>query len=259
MHLAASTYALWTLTVILEGTLCAVVVHQRLWRRLPLFSIYVLFKFFITIALWLVYKRFGYDSDSALYFYWSTQSLLLVTRASVCVELCLLAFKHRPGLWFHAQRVLNSITAVILVYVVIDAYRHVYFVSKIILSSERGLEFAVAILLASLLLIAKRYRIPIERAPSLIAAGVCLHSAFKVLNDTLLKPWLVPHLPWWNSVQVVSFQVALVIWLLALRRPLPAANPAPSLLPKDTYYSYGRLIGQRLEELDRDIQEVIKP
>jgi len=206
-----------------------------------------------------VYKRFGYDSNFARYFYWSTQSLLLVTRASVCVELCLVAFEYRTGLWFHARRVLNSITAAILVYVVIDAYRQDYFVSGIILSGERGLELSVAILLTSFLLIARRYRIPIERAPSLIAVGVCIHSAFKVLNDTLLKPWLAPHLPWWNAVQVVSFQVALVIWLFALRRPLPATKPAPTLLPKDTYYSYGRLIGQRLKKLDRDIQEVTKP
>jgi len=37
------------------------------------------------------------------------------------MELCLLAFKNRPGVWFLARRVLNSITAAILVYVVIDA------------------------------------------------------------------------------------------------------------------------------------------
>ena len=58
---------------------------------------------------------------------------------------------------------------------------------------------------------------------------------------------------------MVSFQVALVIWLFALRRPLPETKPAPTLLPKDTYHSYGRLIDQRLKDLDRDIQEVMKP
>src|SRR6267142_1312271 len=111
MHLTASAYVLWTLTVSLEVLLCVVIVQRRLWRLLPLFSVYVLFKFLVTIALWLVYKRFGYDSNFARYFYWSTQSLLLVTRASVCVELCLVAFKNRPGLWVYAQRVLNSVTA----------------------------------------------------------------------------------------------------------------------------------------------------
>src|SRR6267378_2859464 len=125
MHLTASAYALWTLTFILEVVLCAVVVHRRLWRRLPLFTTYVVFKFLVTTALWLVYKRFRYDSDFARYLYWSTESLLLVIRASVCAELCLLAFKNRHGLWVLAERVLNSITAVILVYVVIDAYRQV--------------------------------------------------------------------------------------------------------------------------------------
>src|SRR6267154_3059440 len=147
MHLTASAYALWILTFVLEAVLCALVVHRRLWRRQPLFTTYVLFKFLVTTALWLVYKHFGYDSNFARYFFWSTQSLLLVTRASVCVELCLQAVKIRPGLWVHAQRLLNSVTAVILVYVVIDAYHQVYFATKIILSSESGLELSVAILL----------------------------------------------------------------------------------------------------------------
>jgi len=259
MHLTASANALWTLTFIFEVVLCAFVIHRRLWRRLPLFTTYVLFKFFVTAALWLVYKRFSYDSDFARYFYWSTQSLLLVTRGSVSVELCLLAFKNRPGLWVHAQRVLNSVTAVVLVYVVIDAYRQAYFATKIILSSESGLELSVAILLASFLLIASRYRIPIERAPSLIAVGMCMHSSFKVLNTSLLKPWLDPHFSWWNNAQAISFQVALVIWVFALRRPLPETKPAPTLLPMGVYQSYARLVGQRLKDLDRDIQEVTKP
>jgi hypothetical protein len=259
MHLTASAYALWTLTVILEGLLCAIVVHRRLWRRLPLFTTYVLFKFLVTTALWLVYKRLGYDSAFAYYFFWSTQSLLLVTRASVCAELCWLVFKSRPGLWFHARRVLISITAAILVYAAIDAYRQVSVVRSFILTSERSLELSVAILLTSFLVIANRYRIPMERAPFLIAVGLCIHSTFQILNNTLFKNWLDPYFSWWRNVYMVSFQVALVIWLFALRRPLPETKPAPTLLPKETYHSYARLIGQRLKDLDRDIQEVMKP
>jgi hypothetical protein len=148
---------------------------------------------------------------------------------------------------------------VILVYVVIDGYRQAYFARKIILTSERGLELSVAILLTSFLFIASRYRIPIERAPALIAIGLCIHSTFKVLNTSLLNPWLAPHSSWWDNAQAISFQVALVIWLFALRKPLPETKPAPTLLPKDTYYSYGRLIDQRLKDLDRDVQEVMKP
>jgi hypothetical protein len=44
-----------------------------------------------------------------------------------------------------------------------------------------------------------------------------------------------------------------------LRRPLPETKPAPTLLPKGTYHLCAQLIGQRLQDLDRDIQEVMKP
>jgi hypothetical protein len=259
MHLTSSAYTLWTLTVVLEGLLCAIVVHRRLWRRLPLFTAYVLFKFLVTTALWLVYKHLGYDSAFAYYFFWSTQSLLLVTRAIVCAELCCLVFKSRPGLWLHARRALISVTAAILVYAAVDAYRQVSVVRSFILTSERSLELSVAILLTSFLVIANRYRILVERAPSLIAVGLCIYSAFQILNNTLLKHWLDPYFSWWNNVQVISFQVALVIWLFALRRPLPETKPAPTLLPKGTYHLCAQLIGQRLQDLDRDIQEVMKP
>ncbi len=157
------------------------------------------------------------------------------------------------------RRVLIAITAGILVYAAIDAFRQVSVVESFVLALQRSLELTVAILLTSLFVIANRYRIPMERFPSLVALGMCIHSTFQILNNTLLKHWLDPYFSWWNNVQIVSFQVALVIWLFALRRPLPETKPAPTLLPKDVYHSYARLIGQRLKDLDRDIQEVTKP
>jgi len=259
MHLTASAYALWILSVILEGILCAFIVHRRLWRLLPLFTMYVVLNLLLTTALWLVYKRFGDESRFVFYFFWSKQSFLLVTRAGVCAELCLLAFRSRPGLWLHVRRVLIAITAGILVYAAIDAYHQASVVESFVLALQRSLELAVAILLTSLLVIAKRYRIPLERVPSLIALGMCFHSTFQILNNTLLKHWLDPYFSWWNNVQIVSFQAALVIWLFALQRPLPETEPAPTLLPKDVYHSYARLIGQRLKDLDRDVEEVMKP
>jgi len=259
MHLTASAYALWNLSIILEGILCAFIVRRRLWRLLPLFTVYMFLNLFVTIALWLVYKSFGDDSRFVFYFFWSKQSLLLAARAGVCAELCLLAFRPRPGLWLHVRRVLIAITAGILVYAAIDAFRQVSVVESFVLALQRSLELTVAILLTSLLVIANRYRIRMERFPSLVALGMCIHSTFQILNNTLLKHWLDPYFSWWNNVQIVSFQVALVIWLFALRRPLPETKPAPKLLPKDVYHSYSRLISQRLKDLDRDIQEVTKP
>ncbi len=259
MYLTPSAYALWTLTLILEGLLCVLVFHRRLWRRLPLFTLYVLLKFLVTTALWLVYDGLGFDSDFARYVFWSTQAVLLTARASLCAELCLLVFKSRPGLWFHVRRVLIAIAAAILVYATIHAYHQVSAVTNFILTLERGLELTVAVVLTSFLLIANRYRIPMERVPSLIAIGLCIHSAFQILNNTLFKHWLDPYFSWWNNVQMVSFQVALIIWLFALRKPLPEIRPAPTLLPKSSYYAYARLIRDRLKDLDRRVQEVIKP
>lgn len=258
MHLTASTYALWNLSIILEGMLCAFIVRRRLWRLLPLFTVYLLLNLLLTIALWLVYKSFGDDSRFVFYFFWSKQSLLLVARAVVCAELCLLAFRSRPGLWLHVRRVLIAITAGILVYAAIDAFRQIPIVESFVLALQRSLELTVAIVLTSLLVIANRYRIPMERVASLVALGMCIHSTFQILNNTLLKHWLDPYFSWWNNVQIVSFQVALVIWLFALRRPLAETKPAPMLLPEDVYHSYVGRIGQRLKDLIRDIQEVTK-
>jgi hypothetical protein len=156
------------------------------------------------------------------------------------------------------RKVLIAIATAILVYAAIDAYRQVSALRGFVVTSERSLELSIAIFLTSFLIIAKRYRIPIERASFLIAVGVCLHSAFQVLNNTFCKTWLDPYFSWWRNAYMVSFQVALVIWLVALQRPLPETKPTPTLLPRDTYHSYSRLIGQRLKDLDRDIQEVMK-
>jgi hypothetical protein len=129
------------------------------------------------------------------------------------------------------------------------------------LTLERGLELNIAIVLTLFLLIANRYKIQMERVPFIIAFGLCMHSAFLILNNTLLQHWLNlgNYFSWWNNAQMVSFQVALAIWLFALKSPLPETQPAPTLLPRETYHLYKRLIGQRLKNLDRNIQEVMKP
>ncbi len=108
-------------------------------------------------------------------------------------------------------------------------------------------------------LISRYYQIRIEHAPRVIAFGLCFYSLIQVLNNSFMAEWLAHYVPWWNGTRLASFQVALAIWLLALRRPLPSPAPAPALLPQEVYDELSPQMNYRLRVLNQRLLEILRP
>ncbi len=254
MQLSFSTQALWVLTTLLEGVVCALVLRRGLYRRLPIFTVYAAVLFLRTLVLWHLYYHSGFDSQLATYFSWGTRDLLIAAGGAVCLELCRVMLAGYRGAWFLARKLLPGFGAAILVYAAVDAYRQAPVIARFVLTLERGLELAVAAALLSSLLISARYRIPVAQGPRLIAVGLCSHSLFQVLNNSLLSFWLGPYFSWWNNVRAVSFQVALVLWLIAMRKPWPEIVSAPAVVSQRIYESLAARVSARLRQLDHYVR-----
>lgn len=259
MQLTASDYVLWGLATFLELILCILVVRRGLYRRLPFFSAYLALAFASGILVWWAYHVLDYGSWAAWYFSRTVQGVVLVARGLVIVELCRVSLRAYRGIWALACRLLCAIALLLLVNATINARGHADHINAFVWAAERGLELAAAVVLLSLFLISRYYQIRIEHAPRVIAFGLCFYSLIQVLNNSFMAEWLAHYVPWWNGTRLASFQVALAIWLLALRRPLPSPAPAPALLPQEVYDELSPQMNYRLRVLNQRLLEILRP
>lgn len=259
MQLYASDYALWGLATFLELILCILVVRRGIYRRLPFFSAYLALAFASGILVLWAYHVLDYGSWAAWYFSWTAQGVMLLARGLAVAELCWRGLRDYRGIWALAWRLLCAIALLLLVSAAINARGHTDHIASFVWAGERGLELAAAVMLLSLLIISRYYQIRIEHAPRLIAFGLCFYSLIQVLNNSFMGEWLAHYVPWWNGIRLASFQVALVMWIVALWRPLPVAAPAPALLPQTVYDELSPHLNYRLRVLNQRLVEILRP
>src|SRR5260370_28594619 len=158
MHLALSENLLWWLGIGLKFLLCALVFYRRLYRRLPFFSLYVVFLVVEVTVVWWVYREWGYRSIPGWYTYWFASVIVLVARALVVAELCWTSLGSYPAIWPLVRRILIFIAVVALGYAGVTAFRASSSpLATFVLSSERALEISFAFILVALLGFGARY------------------------------------------------------------------------------------------------------
>ncbi len=258
MHLTVGQSLLVAASVLLEAAVLVFAFRRRLYSRFPLFTSYLALMVIRTLAGWGLYLALGYDSRPTFYFFWVTQGILVAARAAVIVELAWGALRAYQGIWGMGRTMLCLLTLFLLLHAGIDARNNVSLLAGFVVTLERGLELAVVGILVFLLGFCRYYGVRLEPVQKMIALGLGFYSAIQVLNNTVWRQWLALHFPAWAGVRVVAFQVALVIWLLALRKPLPAAAPAPALLPQSVYDELSPQVNYRLRALNDRLLEILK-
>ncbi len=259
MHASLGQYILWVSATVLELLAATMAIRHGLFRRLPVFTGYLVLLVLREIAGWFIVYTTGYASRPAFFTYWVSQAILLSTRALVIVELCRSILRPYRGVWALTWRILLAIASVLLGAAAWIAFGSSSRFTLFILTAERGLELAVVGILIALLLISRYYEIQVQPLQRLIALGLGCYSAVQILNNSFMREFLGHYFDWWSWVRVTSFQVALILWLLALRKPLPAATPAPVLLPQETYDHVTPQVSYRLRALNDRLLEMLKP
>ncbi len=256
MQLSSHSVLLGVTSSLLAVLVCSIALWRRLYLRLPLFTAYLVLLAGRDALAWWFYLDLGYTSRAASYYYWITQGILVTARAAAVAEIAWRALREYRGVWALAWRVLLIIALFLLLQATLDARGSRAWISPLILTAERGLELAAVGILVLLLAICRYYGIQLEPVQKMIALGLGFYSAIQVLNNSVLR--VTHYFPMWNEIRIISFQVALVIWLLALLRPLPKAVPAPALLSQSVYDELSPQVNQRLRVLNQRLLEILK-
>jgi hypothetical protein len=258
MHLSLVENILWAFGTALKVLLCILVFYRHLYRRLPFFSIYVALLIAEVGVVWSAYRVWAYGSRFAWYVYWYSVGALLLARGSVVAELCAASLRNYPAIWSLVRNLLLFVAVVVLACAVIAAYQNKTPVSAFVLTAERGLEISILIILVAMLGFGVSYDValcPLERN---IVLGLGVYSTFQVLNDSFVDQWMTPHFHWWNSARVIAFDAALLLWLVPLRKPLPAPAHPHVLLNEEVARHLLRQLLARMREVIEELKRLSK-
>jgi hypothetical protein len=274
--------ALSLATVAFEMVLCGLVFANRVQRTLPFFAAYASTLLANTVAVWLVYRFFGFRSPAAYFSYWPTLLFNAGMRSLAIAELCRYKLRGYPGIWGLVWRLLIGIAAIFLLHAAWDTSGQPNRLAIYSLVLDRDLAVASVAILAALLLLHNYYRLSLEPLQRKISAGICLVCAVDVVGDTILRGlftgYLLPYFssdnsPYkaavapfferitqsWSVIHLCCFMVTMGIWCYAVRKPVPAPADAPELLPAHVYRELSPAINLRLNAFNDRLVELLKP
>jgi len=258
MPLSSTDLLLWALSTLLQLGLCVLIFWRRLYRRLLIFTGYVVLSLLSGIVAWWVYLHWGYQSWTAWYFAWVVQGVTLFARGLAVGELCWKILRAYTGVWGLAWRALVFLSVMLTVRAMVYAQGDAHWVVPFVLTAEQGLEMMIAAVLLALLAICAYYRIGVEPSYRWIVVGLCFNSIIQALNNSFLRNWLSTHILFWNGIRLSSFEIAIVVWCLALWKPLPAERPAPVLLSQQVYDELTPQVNYRLRLLNQRLLEILR-
>ena len=220
---------LWYFGSFLVFLVCVLAYWRRLALQLPVFVIYLTLSVVREPFIFWVYHTAGITSRFAFYSFWLTQALLLAARAVAIFELGWSAARHYAGFGILLKLTSFAVVLVILVPAGFMAAGNVSHLSSFVLGLERDFELTAAVLLFAFLALSARYDIGLPNVLRLIALGLLVYSLIQVLNNSISRNWVDAYFHWWAAVRAVSFHLMLLIWLVALWKPLPpVADTTPS-------------------------------
>lgn len=253
MNLSPFQNFIWIAGTTLKLFLCVLVFARGLHRRLPLFGSYAALLVAEAIAVRLTYHHWGYTSPAARYVYWLSLGVVLCARAFAVAELGWRTLRNSPAVWGIVRKPLVLLVLALLLYATISAANNRSPMIAFTLAVERSLDFGIVVIIAVVAVVGVRYKVWLGEIERKVVLGFAVYSAFQVVNDAFMQKWMMRYFHWWVSASVVSFEVALFIWIVPLLRPLPEPTQRPVLFSEEESVA---MLGRILEQLKRIVEEM---
>jgi hypothetical protein len=258
MGLSFVQLALWVSTFLLECVVCFLAFRRRLYLELKVFSAYLVMLVVREVFLYWAYHDFGYSSRFVFYAFWLSQAFVLVLRAGSIAEIIWNASRGYPGFRMIAGWLIALVSALLVSRASWVIVRDVMTAPSLILGLEHHIEFTAAVVFFVLFVLWLRYDVPLRPHEKLIAVGLFVYSLVQEVNDAAAQHWVGPYFQWRDRIRIVSFVVVLIVWIVALRKPLEApvkltvSTPASDICE---YMQYGTAL---LEGLYRNLRKFRK-
>jgi hypothetical protein len=245
----------WMLGLCLNLLLAFVLFRNRVYRRLPVFGVYLLVVIvcdFLSSGMRLL---FPVRSAPIFYEFWTGQAVMIGTRAAAVGEICFQILSPYRGIWKLCRMFLAGVAVVLLGCAAYSAHGQPHLMTPFIMVLQRGLELAIVGTLAFALVFATYYELKIPRFLMLITGGLLFYSAVQIANSQFMSTLRGPYHEAYAALSLFSFNIASVIWVFALWKPLPAMEAAP--MPSEIGVTAPE-VHARLRELNARLSEILR-
>jgi len=252
---------LWELSVALQVAVVVMLLFNGNFRRIPIFTAYIMSNVCQAVALYLTYREFGLRSHTSVTIAWVSESATLLLRVFATSELVRLILRPYRGIWALGWRVLAIAFGAVFTFALVDSWHNLLWAIVLL---DRGFHLAFAVALTACLLLVHYYLIPIHPVYRSLLAGFCFYSCMVVLANTIggqiyargnHNVQIV-----WQMATMGAFVVVLAVWAAALRRPLP--EPISPDRPEEAeraYWAMSPQINERLRLLNEQLSRFWKP
>jgi hypothetical protein len=256
----------------LEIILCIFVYVRKLQRYLPIFTAYATLLATDTLGIQIVYHHFGFRSPESRSAYWMITGVNVVACGFAIAELCRHELRAYRGIWKLAWRGLALLAVIFLGNAVVDAWGQPNRIAIYGLTIERDFGVASTVILLVMLLIRKYYGLGLESLQKTIAIGMFVFCVVDTVSNTMLRDLFTSYIfVWsehesqigrardlWNVIHTSAFVISVSIWCFALRKPLPAPERDPVLLPLEVYGELSSALNLRLRAFNDRLLELLR-
>ena len=241
--------AIWRIGLLLEAIILVRGMRTRMYRKYPIFYIYIACVFLVSITLY-VFASGNYVAYKALY--WPTQLITLVVGYGVILDILEQTLASYPG----AERFARFIGLAIFFVTFCWVGAHIAAGPRWSLNVaadhlETYLRVVEALFLATILVAVSYYRIAIGRNLRGLILGLGAYVAVSLVTLALYAFIGTKFEFAWETLQAGTYDFALGVWTVAFWSYAP--NPAPAAnIPTGLDGNYEALAGQtraRLEEV----------
>ena len=198
-----------------------------------------------------MYRTENLDKWTAWKIAWVTQGLVVFLRALAVLELNRRVLHRYIGIWALARKLFLGVAAAVIAYDLVLSKGQWQW---LLLNGIRGLELAMATVIVTMLMFARYYRVPVNQLQRALAVGLCLYSAFYVINYSLLERIVQQYGVLWNFLGLFAFIASLLVWIAAANRYAPSEEAAlPPAIPAELYGKLSSEVNSRLLLLNRQL------
>jgi hypothetical protein len=230
-------------------------VREKLLAGYSFFYAYV-FSTFVATSLVLVLWRVAQDSYQRSY--WILQFATLLIGCGIILEIFRHVLSPYPGAEKFAMAVGLLIFGAVFCFAIV--YRLVGLSSNSALFElERNVRTVQAILLFGILAVVSYYRVPLGKNIKGMVTGYGLYIVTS-LSTLAIRAYAGPGFNnTWNMIQPLSFDVSLVIWLIALWSYQPNPAPDPTVPLEEDYEMLARRTRRALASMRSHLTRAARP
>ena len=253
MHNARSIVA-----AVLEISVVVLALRHGLFRRLPIFTAYLVSVVLVEIIRWSLISELGFASKAYFWCYWLTQAVLIGLRGMVVAEICCKVLGKNIGIWRLCRIILSGIAGILFANAAVAAWHNQNHVTTLITILERDLELAILGTLIFAFMFTRYYIIRVDRLIAWISSGLVFYSAVQVADHEFISVFRTGFYPLYAQIVVNSFAISMLIWLAAVWKPVPAEAPSTAMLGAQAYGQVMPEVNLRLRELNSRLLEILR-